>query len=163
MKRKLTKTELREINTGLPHIKKQLYENRELYQSICISVFEKPLKEEECWQIYDTDKKTIAERRKKLEDVLVDFFNLTDVYLWRHKRHYRILFYKPGSLQNLLRHCDILNQTWESGHRYDILLPEYSAVYSEEWDWTTIIWYRDYEKIKPLLEAVKKSGLYFYR
>jgi hypothetical protein len=160
MTKKLTTKELKEIKAGLPDVKKQLYEDRQSYNSVCVSVFEKWLTDEECKQIYEKDKTIIDDRRKKLENVIVEFFNLTNVYLWRHKRHFRISFYKPTSLKHLLKVCDIANQTWGSGQRYDILLPEYSAVYGEEWDWTNIIWYKDYEKIKPLLSAVEKSGLY---
>jgi len=160
MKQKLTSTELKEIYVGLPNVKRQLYEDRELYNSIFVSVFDKWLPEEECEQIYITDKNIIADRKKRLEKLLVEFYDLTNVYLWRHKRHYRISFYKVSSVKHLLEVCDIKNQTWKSGHPYDVLLPEYSAIYGEEWDWVNIIWYKDYEKIKPLLDAVKKSGLY---
>ncbi|MVN23517.1 hypothetical protein [Mucilaginibacter arboris] len=160
MTKKLTTIELKQIRTGLPNVKKQLYEEREIYDSVCISVFDKWLTQEECDQIYVADPNTLRDRRTKLENVIKEFFILTNVYLWRHKRHYRITFYKPNSLEHLLKVCDIKHQTWEVGHRYDLLLPEYSAVYGEEWDWTNVIWYKDFQKIEPLLEIVKRTGLY---
>lgn len=160
MNRKLTTEELRRIRTGLPNAKKQLYDDRDIYKKICISIFNKWLTEEECYQIYETDPEVLKEWRSKFENVIKEFYELTDVYLWRHKRHNRITFYKPSSLENLLKRCNINNQNWWDGHRYDILLPNYSAIYGEEWDWTNIIWHIDSEKIQPLLEIVQKSGLY---
>lgn len=158
--KKLTHNELREIRTGLPDLRKLLSGDGKNFNIICVSVFDKWLTEDECEQIYTTDKNIILDRRKRLENVIIELNNLTNVYLWRNKRHNRISFYQPSSINHLLKVCDISNQTWQSGHRYDILLPEFSAIYAEEWDWTNIIWYKDFEKIKPLLGVIKKTGLY---
>ena len=160
MIKKLTKHELSSIKKGLPQINKQLYKDSELYHKICISIFEKWLNEDECERIYETNSIILAAWRSRLENVITEFYKLTPTYLWRHKNNYRIVFYKPNSLKHLHKKCNIKNQTWHSGHSYDLLIPEYSAVYSEEFDWTNIIWYTDFEKIQPLLEIVRKSGLY---
>ncbi|MEY5047840.1 MAG: hypothetical protein RLZZ175_1199 [Bacteroidota bacterium] len=158
--KKLTQTELKEIKIGLPDIKRQLSGDGESYKIICVSVFDKWLTEEECEIIYTKDKTVIADWRLRLETAVTELYNLTNIFLWRNKRHDRISFYKPNSLKHLQKVCDISNQTWQSGHRYDILLPEFSAYYGEEWDWTNIVWYKDKEKIKPVLEALERAGLH---
>jgi len=158
--KKLTKSELKKIKIGLPDIKRQLCCDGEFYKIVCVSVFDKWLSEEECEQIYTKDNAVIEDWRKRLEKAIVELYNLTDTYLWRNKRHGRITFYKPSSIKHLLKVCDISNQTWRSGQRYDILLPEYSAFYAEEWDWTNLILYKDPEKIKPLLDTLQKAGLH---
>ncbi|MBC6611810.1 hypothetical protein H8B15_12820 [Hymenobacter sp. BT507] len=160
MIKKLTEHELSSIKRNLPQIKKQLYKDRELYHGICISIFEKWLSKDECEKIYKTNPTILAAWRSRLENVVTEFYKLTTIYLWRHKNNYRIVFYKPNDSKHLYKRCNIRNQIWSTGHSYDLLLPEYSAVYSEEFDWTNIIWYNDFEKIQPLLELVRKSGLY---
>lgn len=160
MIRKLADHELFSIKKNLPQVKNQLYKDRELYHKICISIFDKWLDKDECEKIYETNPTILADWRGRLGNVINEFYKLTPIYLWRHKNNYRIIFYKPNDLQHLQNKCNIRSQTWSSGHRYDLLMPEYSAIYSEEFDWTNIIWYIDFKKIEPLLDAVKKSGLY---
>ncbi len=158
--KKLKKSELNDIKTGLPDLKIQLCNGEEFYKYVCVSVFDKWLTEEECEIIFTNDEILLLDWRKRFENAIIEIFNLTDIYLWRKKRHNRISYYRPKSLKHLLIKCDISNQTWRNGRRYDILLPEFSAFYSEEWDWTNIIWYKDFEKVKPILDALQKAGLH---
>lgn len=156
--KKLSENEIIEIKRSLPNIKKQLTGEDQTYKNL--SVFNKWLNRDECEQIFTSDKYLIEQRRKNLENTIYDIFHSTNVYLWRFKRHNRISFYKPKNIKHLLNICQIQNQTQQHGERYEILLPEFSAIYSEGWDWTNTIWYTDIEKIKPLLEIIKNTGLY---
>lgn len=156
----LPKFELNKIVQSLPNAKKQLVIDRDIYKKVCVSVFDKWLDPDEVDQIWNFDLIELTRRRQKFEMIIKEFYELTDTYIWRYKRHNRIVFYKPNSLTHLLKRCDTQNQNWWDGHRYDILLPEFSAIYGEEWDWTNIIWYNDKEKIKPLLDIAEKAGLF---
>jgi len=156
----LTKLQLNNIKVNLPNAKDLLHGEDTDYNMLFVSVFDHWLSEKECDQIYEKTSHELTERRNKFEGLIKDLYSLTDTYIWRFKRHYRVFVYKPNTLKHLLLNCDIKNQTWQTGKRYDVLLPKLEAIYSEEWDWTNIIWYRKKEKIAPLIDIVKKSGLY---
>jgi ABC-type oligopeptide transport system substrate-binding subunit len=87
---------------------------------------------------------------------------VTPTFNWKIKRKNRFFLYHFETIKQILNKCEIQNQHGETGQRYDIILREFQAVYSEEWDWMNIIWFRDQEKIKPLIELAEKSGLYIY-
>ena len=108
----------------------------------------------------DEDLVELNSRRQKFRDFIEEISNQTDLYSWKYKRHYRFHIQKPKSLKDVLRKCDFDNLWSQSGQRYSFLLPEYSAVYAEEWDWTNILWYTEREKIEPFLASAKKNGLH---
>jgi len=82
------------------------------------------------------------------------------MYVPKYKSRNRIFIKKPQNYKDVLRKCDFDNLWSERGRKYSFILPELSAIYSEEWDWTNIIWYREKEKIEPILEIAKKAGLF---
>ncbi|MBU2950019.1 hypothetical protein KO493_04835 [Tamlana agarivorans] len=151
-----------EINEILPSLQKLIHEKDETdYQMIFVSVFDHWLTQDEFQpEIHTEDAKEIKIRREKLQNFVIGLFNLTQTFTSEIKRKNQFFIYQFETKKQLLNKCEIQNQNGESGQRYDIILPEFQAVYSEEWDWTNIIWFRDQEKIKPLIELAKKSGLY---
>jgi hypothetical protein len=105
----------------------------------------------------------LKKRRQKFEKVIEDIYKSTKIYLWKYKRNQRIFIKKPLTYKDLERKCDFNNLWSESGRRYSLILPEYAAIYNEEWDWTNIIWYTDEKKLKPILEIVNKAGLHILK
>ena len=167
MNSNISEVELKGINRNLPNLKKLIEEDDAfiesgIYKKVFICVFDHWLSNEEAdTQIFiDDDLVELKSRRQKFKDFIEEINNKTELFSWRHKRHYRFHIQKPESLKDVLRKCDFDNLWSQSGRRYSFLLPEYSAVYAEEWDWTNIIWYTDREKIEPLLETAKKVGLH---
>ncbi|WP_298248375.1 hypothetical protein [uncultured Christiangramia sp.] len=130
------------------------------YDIIFISVFDHWLTENEFnKEIHEIGEKEIANRRRKFENFISELYDLTPTYLWKYKKQNRFYIYSVNSKNHLLKRCDIKNQTGESGKRYDIILPEFRAVYSEEWDWTNIIRFKERDKIEPLLTLAREIGL----
>tara|TARA_B100000508_G_C11275266_1_gene187732 strand:+ start:60 stop:557 length:498 start_codon:yes stop_codon:yes gene_type:complete len=130
------------------------------YKKIVVSVFDHWMTREEFITYDDVDYETLMDRRKKFEKSIIKLYNSTQCYLWKYKRHYRVFIYKPTSLEQILNKCNVKNQTYKTGTQYDILMPECSAVYTSEGDWTNIIWYMDKKKIQPLIQCVKEAGLH---
>ena len=163
----ISELELKKINQRFPELKK-LIEGEDsfiesgIYKKVFISVFDHWLSHEEADNLIyiDEDLEELKSRRQKFKAFIEGVYNQTELYTWRYKRHYRLHIQKPTSLEDIFRQCDFENLWSHSGRRFSFLLPEYSAVYAEEWDWTNIIWYTDKEKIKPLLTEAKKVGLY---
>jgi hypothetical protein len=60
----------------------------------------------------------------------------------------------------ILKICDFKNLDAYQGLKYSLLLPHYSAVLEEGWDWTNYLWCMNRQKAKPILEVVSKAGLY---
>lgn len=161
MTKHISKIEQNFIRKELPEVSNILLrKDKETYSKMIVSVFERFMTPEE-FEIYDDiDDKTLNERRRKFELSVIKMYENTTCYLWKFKRHKRIFFYKPTNLKQVLNKCDIKSQTFMTGIKYEILMPEYSAIYSCEWDWTNIIWYKNEEKIQPLLKIIKDSGLH---
>jgi len=162
--------ELKSIKKRLPDFRKVLEEDESfietgIYKKIFISVFDHWLTKDEADKLIfiDNDKNELNRRREKFERVIDGLYNSTETYIWKYKRNYRIFIKKPLTYTDLLKKCDFNNLWSQSGRRYSLILPEFSAIYNEEWDWTNIIWYSDEMKIKPILEIAEKSGLHILK
>jgi len=162
----ISATELKAIIKSLPDFRKVLEEEESYikngnYKKIFISVFDHWLTKEEAEDLIfiDDNKKELNNRRAKFEKVIEELYKSTDTYLWKYKRNYRIFIKKPLNYNDLLRKCDFNSLSSQRGKQYSLILPEYSAIYNEEWDWTNIVWYTDEDKIEPLVEIARKSGL----
>lgn len=157
----ITKKELKIVKEKLPNLQEFII-NKEAngYQVLYVSVFEKWMTREE-YEIYDDiDREALHKRRNAFEDSVEKIYNLTPCYLWKYKRHKRFFIYRATSLRQILNKCDIKNQTFSTAVRYEILMPELNAIYSREFDWTNIIWYKEASKIQNLIKLIKDSGLY---
>ena len=158
---KLNKAEIKEIKENLPFLQNLIEGEDTEYKLIFVSVFDHWLTEDEFQsEIHTEDRTELNERRDKFIKFIVGLYNLTSIYSWKYKRHNRFYIYPFTSLNQLTEKCKIDYQLGEIGSRYDLMIPDLGAVYSEEWDWTNIIWYRDKEKIKPLIDLAKESGLH---
>ena len=162
--------ELKSIKRSLPDLKKIIEEDvsfldNGIYKKIYVSVFDHWLTRDEADKLIfvDDDKNELQKRREKFEKLIENLYNSTDIYFWKYKRKSRVFIQKPLTYNDLLKKCDFNNLCSQSGKRYSVILPEYSAIYNEEWDWTNIFWYRDEMKIKPILETVEKAGLHILR
>ncbi len=163
----ISELELKKIKQHLPNLIKLIEEDSTfmvegIYKKIFISVFDHWLSREEVGNriFIDGDLEELKSRREKFKDFIKGVNKQTELYTWRYKRHSRFHIQKPASIKDVLRRCDFENLVSNSGNRYSFLLPEYSAVYTEEWDWTNIIWYTDKVDIEPLLKEVERTGLY---
>jgi len=162
----ISKEELKEIKRNLPDYKKIIEQEDSFiesgkYKKIFISVFDHWLTNEEASEMIFVDEKLdeLKARREKFKLVAEELYKITNIYFWKYKRDYRMILKKPMNYKDVLRKCDFDNLWSQSGKRYDFILPEFSAIYSEEWDWTNIIWYTDEEKIIPILNIAEKAGL----
>lgn len=159
--------ELRQIRKQLPNYRRLLIEDEQLldsgeYKLVFVSVFDHWLSPSEAQQLIDVDnnKTELLTRRMKFESLIRQLSENTQLYVWKFKRHRRIFIQKPQSIEDILRRCQFESLSSMRGKQYSILLPEYSAVMHEEWDWTNAIWYKNKEMITPLLDLAKSNGLH---
>jgi hypothetical protein len=162
----ISNSELKEIKRNLPDYKKIIeqedsYIENGKYKKIFISVFDHWISKEDASEMIFVDEKLneLIERRNKFKIFTEELYKVTDIYFWKYKRNYRMFLKRPLNYKDVLRKCDFDNLWSQSGNRYSMLLPEFSAIYSEAWDWTNIIWYTNEEKIAPILKIAEKARL----
>lgn len=159
--KKITKNQITDIKEKLPSLQKLIEKKETDYQMIFVSVFDHWLTQDEFEpEIHAEDPKEILIRREKLKCFTIGLFNMTPTFTWKTKKNNRFFLYPLETVKQILNKCEFQNQHGETGQRYDIILPELKAVYSEEWDWTNIIWYRDKKEIQPLIDLAQQSDLY---
>lgn len=160
----LSRSEVSNLKKMLPQYKRLLDEDEQIikkyYNQVAICIFDHWLERDEINLIFTKDKEEINSRRMKLESFITKLYSLTDVYFWRYKRHYRPHVYKPRSLHDVLKYCNFDDLTEDRGESYNLVLPDFSAVYSESFDWTNRLLYQDRTKISPILELADEVGLY---
>ena len=167
MTRNISKQELAVIKKATPNLQKLIESQNEWdpnfeYKMLFISVFDHWLNEEDNIDELihvDADLKELNRRRGMFKNMMNELFNLTDLYTYKYKRHFRFFVKKPETLADIHRVCDFNNLWSARGRSYSFIIPEFSAVYQEEWDWTNILFYKDEETISPILEIVKNLGL----
>ena len=166
----ISDTELRLIKKSLPDLWKILEEDESclengIYKKLFISVFDHWLTRDEAEKMIfiDDNANELKIRREKFEKLIEELHKSTDTYLWKYKRNNRIFLKKPLTCNDLLRKCDFNNLWSQSGARYSLILPELSAIYNEGWDWTNIVWYKNEEKIEPIIMLAKKVGLHILK
>jgi len=144
--RKVSKIELKRIKRQLPSVRKLIerndsFINSGVYDYVFISVYDHWLLPEETEQIdVDENPVELKMRRDKFKNFIIEVYNITEMYSWRYKRHRRFHIQKYETVESVLRKCDFANLWSLYGQRYGFLLPQFSAVYEEEFDWTNIIW-----------------------
>ena len=159
--KKLTKIQTKQIRERLPFLQNLIEGEDTDYQLIFVSIFDHWLTPDEFQPEIHTEERTELNKRiEKFQTFIDGLYNLTHIYSWKYKRHNRFFIYPFTSLGHLTEKCKIENQHGVTGRGYDIIIPEFGAVYSEEWDWTNIIWYRDRKEIQPLIDLAQQSGLY---
>lgn len=162
--KKITYNQKTDIKKKLPNLQKLMQKEDTDYQMIFVSVFDHWLTQNEFEpHIHTEDLKEILTRRNNLQNFIMGLFEMTPTYTWKIKRKKRFFIYPLETLEQILNKCNIQSQHGETGQRYDIILPELQAVYSEEWDWTNIIWFRDKKLIQPIIELAEKCGLYILK
>ncbi len=157
---KISKENVAKLRKNFPQLEKFLTEGNDNYDYISFSVFDHQLELHECGEIYQKDIYEINNRRSKFEKFISIVYRNIDTYLWKYKLNRKTYFYRPSTLKSLLVKCDIKNQTWKTDSRYDIIIPEYSAIISDGSDWTNQIWYLDIDKIEPLMQMIEEANLF---
>jgi hypothetical protein len=167
MNSNISAKELKIIKKSLPFLNKfieydEVFINSEFYKKECVSIFDHCLTREEANRLIfvDKNKDELYSRRQKFKNTILSLNEQTELYTWKFKRHNRFHIQKPINIQDVLKKCDFDNLWSNSGCRYGFLLPEYSAIYTEEHDWTNIVWHTNKDKIQPIIDIVKKSGLF---
>lgn len=131
------------------------------FKKIAISVFDRWLGEKNRYKLNCDGPEERDERNRKLLSLCEHIFCHTEVYTLRDRKLDFALpvLKKYTEKASYLRDC-----AWDCQKTSDkfhfLMLPEFQAIYHEQWDDTNVLWYRDEKKIGPLLEWARISGLY---
>jgi hypothetical protein len=159
---KTSKEERKSIKSKLPSLGRLLLDGEsDHYHEISISIFDHYLPREETHFIFKKDDPQELKTRQSLFKLFAGKLSQqTSIYYWRIKNKERVHIKKFQNLQDFERKCKFDTITEDHGEVYGFIIPEYSAVYEQYWDWTNRLWFTDKSKIKAILELVKKTKLY---
>lgn len=159
---KIHPNEINEIKHKLPFLQSLIEENNIDYKIKFISVFDHWLtrNEFEIEMENSNDETTLLLRRENLKSFVIKLFESTKTYSWKFKRKNRFFIYPFLSINQILNKCNFENQNWQTGNRYVIIIPEFEAIYKEGWDWSCELYFKDENKIQPLIKLVENSGLF---
>jgi hypothetical protein len=158
----ITTEETKSIRSQLPGLKQLLLEGESCaYEECFISIFDHNLSREETHLIFKKDDfEELKKRQLLFQSFAEDLFQQTTIYYWRLKNKNRVHIKKFKNYQDLKNKCKFDTITEDHGENYGFIIPEYSAIYEQYWDWTNRLWFADPSKIKPILELAKKNQLY---
>jgi hypothetical protein len=166
-RQKVDHEQFKRIKRQLPYLNKLFEEEDEnikldeKYKECAICIFKDWLSEEDAHLVFTEDINEIKSRRKKFKSFVKSLFESTDIFILT-KMHSKkgSYIYKPSDLNYLMKMCEFDKLTEDRGEQYTLLIPEYSAIYRESYDWTNILYYRDWTKAEALTELANKHGLH---
>ncbi|NBI56321.1 hypothetical protein [Photobacterium alginatilyticum] len=133
------------------------YENREEWNFLAITVFDHWLSQDEAIRYFDhrTDNEQAS-----FDTTWSNFYQLLaselDPYLVKYRSPSRVVFKEPKSVELLASRLSIA----KDGSFITLVFPEQRAIYEQYYDDTHLLYFECTEKVKPLLDLVKSSGLY---
>ena len=151
------------IARAFPNLRSALENDAEpLTDRVAISIFDRWLEKD----LHLLDCKSVEEREERNARMLCFWeaiFDLTSIYAFR--RNYQ---QKSSPTVKLLRYTDKAKYIADCVHHPDktsdrfqfIILPEFQAIYQENWDDTNVLWFVFREKVEPLLQQAAKCGLF---
>ena len=141
----------------------QSYANDHLEYKVAISVFNRWLGKDNLHLIDCRSNKEREERNSRMLCFWKSIYNSTNVYSYesisQKPDSQKINFVRYVNKEAYLKDC-AYNPEKTSDQFQFVILPEFEALYYENWDDTNVLWYTSKEKIEPLLEQVGICGLY---
>ncbi len=151
------------IRSQLPDLEEILYEGESrFYKRSFVSIFDHWLSREEFNDIFIANPEEIEERRKKFKDLIHHLYSSTPIYITRFRRDRKnsLSINRVKDIETLDKKCkfQLLNEDYGGVFRF--LMPEYSLIYTQGFDWTHLIEYSDEEGLKRFKQVVCQFGLY---
>ncbi len=159
----ITEDEKIEIHANLPDLVNHLFDGEsEAYTLAFTCVFDHWLDGEEFYRIFEADAIEVKERQNKFKSLIHYLYESTPIYVARFRRDRKsnLSFKKIKDLKTLDKKCQfyILNEDW--GGQFRFLIPQYSLIYTQSWDWTHLVEYSNKEKYNEFEKLVNKFDLY---
>ncbi len=159
----ISKGELEKIRKTFPDLTDILYEGESpAYERCCVSVFDHVLSEDEVELIYPESLLEISCRQDKFRSLVQGLFESTPIYTWKFRRNRKnkLSIKKPRSYISFMRKCRFTELTEQYGDVFSFIIPEYSLIYTQNYDWTHIVESLDLKKLDSFKEKVKEAGLF---
>jgi hypothetical protein len=156
----VSKTLNKELTEIFPNIDSVTYSAAhkiEGFTYLVVSVFEQWLGKDNYYLLENVSDEEDKKRTSKLDLLSEKLIEKTKVYTYKFKgkKADRVVF-KDFKNRELLKHyCSCTNDEY-----FKIAIPEYECIYLGADDYTNIIYYRDIDRLKQLLELVSICGLY---
>lgn len=159
----ISESEKSVIRSKLPDLEDLLYKDEcSIYERSFVSVFDHWLDGEEFYDIFEASPEEVKERKEKFKALIHHLYNSTPIYTARFRRNRKnsLSIKKIKDLETLDKKCKfhILNEDF--GNVFQFLIPEYSLIYTQYFDWTHLIDYRDERELEQFNQILCQFGLY---
>lgn len=159
----ITEDEEIEIHANLPDLVNHLYDGKsEAYTLAFTCVFDHWLEGEEFYRIFEADAIEVKERQNKFKALIHHLYESTPIYTARFRRNRKdsLSIKKIRNSKILDKKCrfHILNEDF--GEQFKFIIPEYSLIYTQYFDWTHLTEYCNDEKYKKFRMLAKKFDLH---
>ena len=159
----ISKSEAEELARAFPGLQRALENYADpLNNRVAISVFDRWLGKD----VSLLDCKTQGEREERNARMLCFWqviFELTDVYTYKSSLQRAetrtVEFMRYLNKASYLEDCAYKTDRTSDQFQF-IVLPEFLAVYQEDWDDANVLWFVSREKVEPLLKRADDCGLF---
>ena len=152
------------IKSKLPNLDELLFEGEsETYDRGFVSTLEHWIEGENVDELFPIDPIEISNRQNKFKNLINHLYESTPIYTARFRRGRRnnLSFKKIRNSEILNKKCkfQLLNEDY--GDVFRFIVPEYSLVYTQNYDWTHLIDYYNKEQCKSFRNIIKNFGLHW--
>jgi hypothetical protein len=160
----ITEAESHKIHASFPNLADLLYEGEDdAYTRAFACVFDHWLERDECYKIFPTDPDEIKYRQNKFMKLISHLYEITPIYTARFRRHRKnkLSIKKVKNSEVLSKKCQfhLLNEDY--GEKFRFIIPEFSVVYTQSYDWTHLIDYYDNDKGKEFRRIIEEFELHW--
>jgi hypothetical protein len=152
------------INSNLPDLTSLLYDfESQYYKRAFVCVFDHWLDGEEFYEIFEGSKEEVLSRKLKFEKLIKYLYANTPIYTARFRRDRKKLLSikRVKSLELLDKMCRFYLLNEDHGDQFKFLIPEYSLVYTQNFDWTHLIDYHNENKASAFKKLLQKFDLHW--
>jgi hypothetical protein len=150
------------IKSKLPNLDELLFEGEsKTYERGFVSTLEHWTVGEEVDEIFPIDPIEISDRQHKFKNLINHLYESTPIYTARFRRDRRnnLSIKKIRNSEILNKKCQFHMLNEDYGDVFRFILPEYSLVYTQNYDWTHLIDYCNKEQCKSFRNLIEKFGL----
>ena len=150
------------ISSTFPRLGTLLYEGECTgYERSFVSIFDHWLPRSEVDKIFTKEVNEISSRQNKFKDFVDHLYATTPIYAGRFRRNRRdkLSIKKLASRTALHKKCQFHKITEDYGDVFQLIIPEYSVVYTQNYDWTHIVDYTDSSKAQEFSSIAEMFGL----
>ncbi len=160
----ITEEERLVIYSKFPNLEELLFEGEcEVYERGFVSSLEYWTTGKDVAEIFPIDPIEIKKRQNKFKNIINYLYESTPIYTARFRRDRKsnLSIKKIKNSEILNKKCKFHMLNEDNGNVFRFIIPEYSLVYTQNFDWTHLIDYNNTEQCKSFRNLIERFGLHW--